>query len=191
MKCGAGAEAFIKRSTSRTRCHTPTGSVRGPWSSRWSSGRITSRSQARRHPPLLRQRQGGGRLPHRNLSGRIDRGRREAVFTKDGDGRAKGILLEADRRFPDVIVKDGGRFETTGGWGYEHFDGDDRTGRLSENDRAACSGVPYEGADRSRVQPDAPVRAAAVRSEPIRYTLNRARRPDRGIRPGCAICCEG
>jgi hypothetical protein len=63
----------------------------------------------------------------------------EAVFTKDGDGRAKGILLEADRRFLDVIVKDGGRFETTGGWGYEHFDGDDRTGRLSENDRAACS----------------------------------------------------
>ena len=63
----------------------------------------------------------------------------EAVFTKDGDGRAKGILLEADRRFLDVMVKDGGRFETTGGWGYEHFDGDDRTGRLSENDRAACS----------------------------------------------------
>jgi cytochrome P460 len=63
----------------------------------------------------------------------------EAVFAKDGDGRAKGILFEGDRRFLDVMVKDGRRFETTGGWGYEHFEGDERAGRLSENDRASCS----------------------------------------------------
>jgi hypothetical protein len=63
----------------------------------------------------------------------------EAVFTKDGEGRASGILLEGDRRFLDVMVKDGRRFETTGGWGYEHFDRDDRAGRLSDSERAACS----------------------------------------------------
>jgi hypothetical protein len=64
----------------------------------------------------------------------------EAVFTKEGDGRAGGILLEGDRRFLDVMVKDGRRFETTGGWGYEHFDRDHRAGRLSDSERAACSG---------------------------------------------------
>lgn len=63
----------------------------------------------------------------------------EAVHTRDGEGRARGILLEGDRRFLDVMVKDGSRFEATGGWGYEHFDGGDRAGRLSENERAACS----------------------------------------------------
>ena len=63
----------------------------------------------------------------------------EAVFTKDGEGRAGGIVFEGDRRFLDVMVKDGRRFEATGGWGYEHFDRDDRTGQLSDSDRAACS----------------------------------------------------
>jgi hypothetical protein len=63
----------------------------------------------------------------------------EAVFTKDGEGRASGILLEGDRRFLDVMVKDARRFETAGGWGYEHFDRDDRAGRLSDSERAACS----------------------------------------------------
>ena len=63
----------------------------------------------------------------------------EAVFTKDGDGRASGILLEGDRQFLDVMVKDGRRFETTGGWGCGHFERDGRAGRLSDSERAACS----------------------------------------------------
>src|SRR5438876_8247529 len=46
----------------------------------------------------------------------------EAVFTKDGDGPAKGILFEGERRFLDVMVKDARSYEGTGGWGYEHFE---------------------------------------------------------------------
>jgi hypothetical protein len=63
----------------------------------------------------------------------------EAVFTKDGEGQAKGILLEGERRFLDVMVKDTRRYDSTGGWGYEHFDKDDKDGRLSDRDRATCS----------------------------------------------------
>jgi hypothetical protein len=63
----------------------------------------------------------------------------EAVFMKDGDGRARGMLLEGDRRFLDVMVKDSRRFASTGGWGYGHFDRDDRAGQLSVADRAACA----------------------------------------------------
>ena len=63
----------------------------------------------------------------------------EAVFTKDGEGRAKGITLEGDRRFLDVMVKDSHRYATTGGWGYEHFDRNETTGQLSASDQATCS----------------------------------------------------
>src|SRR5262245_12303359 len=63
----------------------------------------------------------------------------EAVFMKAGEGRAKGIQLEGDRHGLDVMLKGSGRFGSTGGWGYEHFDGNDTTGRLSGTDRAACS----------------------------------------------------
>ena len=63
----------------------------------------------------------------------------EAVFTKDGEGRAKGIIFEGDRRFLDVMVKDSHRYATTGGWGYEHFDRSATTGQLSAGDQATCS----------------------------------------------------
>ena len=63
----------------------------------------------------------------------------EAVFTKDGEGPAKGIVFEGERRFLDVMVKDARSYESTGGWGYEHFDKDERDGRLSDRDRATCS----------------------------------------------------
>jgi Cytochrome P460 len=63
----------------------------------------------------------------------------EAVFTKDGEGPAKGILLEGERRFLDVMVKDSRSYASTGGWGYEHFDRDEKGGRLSADDRATCS----------------------------------------------------
>jgi len=63
----------------------------------------------------------------------------EAVFMKDGEGRTKGLLFEGERRFLDVMVKDGQRYRSTGGWGYEHFDRDDRKGRLSASEQDTCS----------------------------------------------------
>jgi hypothetical protein len=63
----------------------------------------------------------------------------EAVVTKEGEGRTKGLVFEGERRFLDVMVKDSRRFESTGGWGYEHFERDDMTGRLSGGDQATCS----------------------------------------------------
>jgi hypothetical protein len=63
----------------------------------------------------------------------------EAVFTKDGDGPFKGLVFEGDRRFLDVMRKDSRQYGSTGGWGYEHFDRDDTTGRLSGSEQAACS----------------------------------------------------
>ena len=63
----------------------------------------------------------------------------EAVFTKEGEGTATGLLLEGERRFLDVMVKDAQRYKSTGGWGYEHFDRDDQAGRLTDAERGTCA----------------------------------------------------
>jgi hypothetical protein len=63
----------------------------------------------------------------------------EAVFTKDGEGRTKGLVFEGERRFLDVMLKDSRQYASTGGWGYEHFERDDKTGRLSGSDQVTCS----------------------------------------------------
>ena len=63
----------------------------------------------------------------------------EGVFAREGEGPTKGLMFEAERRSLDVMVKNATRFGSTGGWGYEHFDRDDRSGQLSDSDRAACS----------------------------------------------------
>ena len=63
----------------------------------------------------------------------------EAVFTKEGEGRATGLLLEGERRFLDVMVKDAERYKSTGGWGYEHFEADEKTGRLADAERGTCA----------------------------------------------------
>jgi hypothetical protein len=62
----------------------------------------------------------------------------EGVFTKDGTDHARGILLEADRRSLDVMLKDDQRYKDTGGWGFEHFDRDSTTGTLSADSRGKC-----------------------------------------------------
>jgi len=62
----------------------------------------------------------------------------EAVFTKDGTDQARGILLEADRRALDVMVKNDQRYKDTGGWGFEHFDRDSAAGMLSADGRGKC-----------------------------------------------------
>ena len=63
----------------------------------------------------------------------------EAVLTKEGEGTATGLLLEGERRFLDVMVKDAQRYKSTGGWGYEHFDRDDQAGRLTDVERGTCA----------------------------------------------------
>jgi hypothetical protein len=63
----------------------------------------------------------------------------EGVFLKDGEARTKGLRFEGERRSLDVMVKDNRQYGSTGGWGYEHFERDDTTGRLSGGDQAACS----------------------------------------------------
>lgn len=62
----------------------------------------------------------------------------EGVSTKDGEGQARGILLEADRRFLDVMVKNDRLYKETGGWGFDHFDGQERTGTLAVTERSKC-----------------------------------------------------
>jgi hypothetical protein len=62
----------------------------------------------------------------------------EAVFTKDGEGQAKGMTLEADRRALDVMVKNDRLYKDTGGWGFDHFDRDSTAGSLPAKGRATC-----------------------------------------------------
>jgi len=62
----------------------------------------------------------------------------EAVFTKDGENQAKGIVLEGARRGMDVMVKNDQRYKATGGWGFEHFDGDGRTPTLPADGATKC-----------------------------------------------------
>ncbi|HMJ60300.1 MAG TPA: cytochrome P460 family protein [Bryobacteraceae bacterium] len=62
----------------------------------------------------------------------------EAVFTKDGEGPAKGITLEGDRRALDVMAKNDQLYSDTGGWGFEHFDRNNETGLLPASARATC-----------------------------------------------------
>ena len=62
----------------------------------------------------------------------------EGVLAKEGDDKAKGMLLEGERRAIDVMVKDDTLYTSTGGWGYEHFDGNERTGKLTTSERTRC-----------------------------------------------------
>jgi hypothetical protein len=62
----------------------------------------------------------------------------EGVFTKDGEGSAKGLVIEAGRRSLDVMVKNDRLYANSSGWGFEHFNGDERTGRLDAEGRGQC-----------------------------------------------------
>ena len=63
----------------------------------------------------------------------------ENVLTQEGEGPAKGILLESDRRMIEVMVKDARRYPDTAGWGYERFERDNRTGALTKEQQSHCS----------------------------------------------------
>ena len=75
----------------------------------------------------------------------------EAVFTKDGEGQAKGILLEGHRRGLDVMVKNDQLYKETGGWGFEHFDRDNKTGLLPASGQAQCHACHAKQTDRDHV----------------------------------------
>lgn len=75
----------------------------------------------------------------------------EGVYGKDGEGQAKGILLEGERRGLDVMVKDDRVYKETGGWGFEHFDGSGKIGGLAASGRAQCYGCHSKQKERDHV----------------------------------------
>jgi hypothetical protein len=75
----------------------------------------------------------------------------EGVTTKNGEGDAAGILLEGARRSLDVMVKDDRLYKDTGGWGFEHFDGDDPAGKLGVEQRTQCFQCHSKSKDRDLV----------------------------------------
>ena len=62
----------------------------------------------------------------------------EGVLTTDGTGPFKGIVQEGDRRSLDVMVKNDRLYRDSGGWGFEHFEGQEATGRLDATGRTQC-----------------------------------------------------
>jgi hypothetical protein len=62
----------------------------------------------------------------------------EGVFTEDGAGPMKGIVMEGDRRSLDVMIKDDRLYAATGGWGFEHFEGAEASGKTDAKRRTAC-----------------------------------------------------
>jgi hypothetical protein len=75
----------------------------------------------------------------------------EGLFTKDGEGPAKGILMESERRTVEVMVKDDSRYNDTGGWGFERFEREDKTGRLIVSEQAKCYECHTKAQDRDHV----------------------------------------
>jgi len=59
----------------------------------------------------------------------------DLLDTKEKDG----VIGEAARRRIDVMLKDSSRFASSGGWGFERFQGDSHTVRpLTEEHRTQC-----------------------------------------------------
>jgi Cytochrome P460 len=75
----------------------------------------------------------------------------EVLSTKDGEGDAKGILLEGDRRFLEIMVKNDRLYADTSGWGFERFEGDEKAGRLGATERAQCHQCHSKRKDRDFV----------------------------------------
>lgn len=75
----------------------------------------------------------------------------EGVSTKDGEGQAKGITLEAGRRSVEVMVKNDHLYKETGGWGFQAFAGDERTAKLDVSGQARCHSCHSKAKDRDYV----------------------------------------
>lgn len=59
----------------------------------------------------------------------------EGVYAED----AKGVTVERGRRSLDVMHKNSATRAATGGWGFEHFEGDSQVGSGTTAERAACA----------------------------------------------------
>jgi hypothetical protein len=62
----------------------------------------------------------------------------EGIFTEDGTGQAKGMVMEGHRRSLDVMVKNDRLYGDTGGWGFENFKGQESAGTLDAKGRTQC-----------------------------------------------------
>jgi len=58
---------------------------------------------------------------------------------------APGVTDDGPRRKVSVMVRNAARFPGTGGWGFEEFPQDSRTGVLSDERRAACAACHAKG----------------------------------------------
>jgi len=74
---------------------------------------------------------------------------REVLRATPGEGDAKGVLSEGERKALDVMVKDDRLFPETGGWGFETFDS--KNARLSAEGRAQCYACHSKQKDRDLV----------------------------------------
>lgn len=59
----------------------------------------------------------------------------EGVWAED----VQGVWAERGRRSLDVMQKDGARFAATGGWGFDHFDGDVQQSTATAEAKTACA----------------------------------------------------
>ena len=59
----------------------------------------------------------------------------EGVYAED----AKGVMVERGRRSLDVMHKNSATHAATGGWGFEHFDGDSQVGSGTVEARMVCA----------------------------------------------------
>ena len=75
----------------------------------------------------------------------------EAVLAKEGEGPAKGILMEEGRRFLEVMQKYEGKYPETGGWRFQRFEGQDQVGQLTADDQINCSGCHENAKDHDHV----------------------------------------
>ena len=75
----------------------------------------------------------------------------EGVAAIDGDDKLKGIVLEGERRTVDVMVKDDRLYKDTGGWGFEHFKGNEKSGTLPAGGGSQCFQCHGKQVDRDSV----------------------------------------
>jgi hypothetical protein len=75
----------------------------------------------------------------------------EAMWMKAGEGMAKGIWMENEVRFLEVMSKDAALYSTSGGWGYQRFEGDDHQGKLDTDSQAHCFACHEKAKDRDHV----------------------------------------
>lgn len=71
----------------------------------------------------------------------------EGLHARERDG----LTLEGQGRSVEVMRKDSERYRETGGWGFERFEGDNKTGSASAEVKAACFACHSKKKDRDLV----------------------------------------